>query len=163
MKGLRLATLLMAGCGAAGALAATPGFHAFAGLNYAQVTVRDQVIIRVQTMQSRRTPNALTASNKTLPQAVPTRWKEKKAPRCIPLRALAGATVPEVDSVDIILRGGQRVRAKLEDDCPALDFYKGFYIKPTEDGKMCADRDAIHSRSGSQCTISRFRTLVPAP
>lgn len=161
MTGLRLAALLMAGSSAAVAAAATPDMRAYAGLQFAQVTVREQVIIRVQTQPMRRQPSPLAASNKMLPQASPIKWRERKAPRCIPIRSLAGASVVEADSVDLLLRGGQRLRAKLEDDCPALDFYRGFYLKPTTDGKMCADRDMIHSRSGAQCEIARFRTLVP--
>ena len=45
------------------------------------------------------------------------------------------------DSVDLILRNRQRVRAKLESSCPALDYYYGFYITPNPDGMVCEDRD----------------------
>jgi len=45
--------------------------------------------------------------------------------------------------------------------CPALDFYSGFYLRPSADGQVCADRDTVHARSGGQCGIERFRTLVP--
>lgn len=150
----------MAGGSAAAGNAAEPAARPSQPIRFAQVTVREQVIIRVQTQQ-RRQPNSLAATNKVMPQASAIKWKEKKAPRCIPLKSLAGASVTRRDSVDLMLRGGTRLRAKLEDDCPALDFYEGFYIKPTQDGKMCAERDMIHSRSGGQCEISRFRTLVP--
>ncbi|MBY8820770.1 hypothetical protein K7G82_00605 [Sphingomonas colocasiae] len=114
---------------------------------YAQVTIRERVIIRVPTRQSA--------------PAKPIKWKEKKAPRCISLNALAGAAITGEDSVDLILRGGTRLRARLDRDCPALDFYSGFYIKPTRDRRICADRDTIHARSGGQCEINSFKTLVP--
>lgn len=161
MTGIRLAVLLMAGSSVTSAIAAEGGARASAPMRVAQVTVREQVIIRVQTQPQRRAPQSLAASNKVMPQASATKWKEKKAPRCIPVKSLAGASVTTRDSVDLVLRGGTRMRAKLEDDCPALDFYDGFYMKPTQDGQMCAERDMIHSRSGGQCAISRFRTLVP--
>ncbi|RJF90853.1 hypothetical protein D3876_11760 [Sphingomonas cavernae] len=151
----------MAGSSATSAIAAEGGARASNAMRLAQVTVREQVIIRVQTQPQRRSPQTLAATNKVMPPASAIKWKEKKAPRCIPLKSLAGASVTKRDSVDIVLRGGTRMRAKLGNDCPALDFYDGFYIKPTQDGQMCAERDTIHSRSGGQCEISRFRTLVP--
>lgn len=118
--------------------------------------MREQVIIRVQTLKAPRSaPHPLRAPGSKVS------FREKKAPRCLPLQSLAGISNIASDSIDLVLRGGTRIRAMLEDDCPALDFYQGFYFKPTNDGKMCADRDSIHSRSGAQCEISRFRTLVP--
>ena len=66
-------------------------------------------------------------------------------------------------SVDLLLRDNSRVRAKLENACPALDYYYGFYISPNPDGQICADRDVIRSRMGGQCEIEAFRRLRPAP
>jgi hypothetical protein len=51
---------------------------------------------------------------------------------------------------------------KLEKSCQAIDFYSGFYVKATKDGQVCEDRDSIHSRSGGECAIGKFKTLVPA-
>ena len=87
------------------------------------------------------------------------RWIEKKGPQCIAVDQLAGAAVGG-DTVDLMLRGGNRVRARLDGDCPALDFYAGFYLKPSADGLVCAGRDSIRSRSGDSCTISGFKKLV---
>ena len=91
----------------------------------------------------------------------PRKWREKKGPKCVPANALAGALVSGPDSVDLLLRGGKRVRAKLESRCPALDYYSGFYIRPGDDGRICQDRDTIRARSGGKCGIDRFRSLVP--
>ena len=52
------------------------------------------------------------------------------------------------------------VRAHLDEDCPALDFYRGFYLQ-VQDDHLCAHRDAIHSRMGGSCTIDKFKQLVP--
>jgi hypothetical protein len=92
----------------------------------------------------------------------PIRWVEKGADRCVAVGSLAGAAITRVDRVDLILSGGKRLRAVLEDDCPSLDFYSGFYLKPAGDGKVCARRDTIRSRSGGACRIKAFRSLVPA-
>ena len=112
---------------------------------YGQSVVREQVIIRF-----RHTP--------------PTKmeWKEGKGPKCVPARAIAGATLVGKSSVDFIMRNRQRVRAKLESSCPALDYYYGFYITPNLDGMVCEDRDHIRSRMGGACEIDDFRSLEPA-
>ncbi|SNS17217.1 hypothetical protein SAMN06295912_10298 [Sphingomonas laterariae] len=134
-----LTTLLLAGSGAAGAIADSR-------MQIAQLSIRQSVVIRVPA-RSRA--------------AVPLEWKESKGPKCISMPAVAGAAAIKPDSVDIVLRGGGRVRAQFEDECPALDFYGGFYIRPTEDNRVCAGRDAVHARSGGECQIRRFRTLTP--
>jgi hypothetical protein len=90
-----------------------------------------------------------------------TRWQEKKGPNCIQVNSLAGALVSSADSIDILLRGGARLRAKLSKSCAALDFNQGFYVKPSKDGRICEDRDTIRSRMGAECEIDKFRTLVP--
>ena len=116
----------------------------------AQMTLRQQIIIRVPARpRSPRTPGALIE------------WKEKKGPKCVPVGAIAGATLLNRDSVDLVMRDNSRIRAKLDRSCPALDYYNGFYIAPQDDGMICADRDVIRSRTGGKCQIGRFRRLVP--
>jgi hypothetical protein len=64
------------------------------------------------------------------------------------------------DQVDFIIAGGSRIRAQFDEDCLALDFYGGLYLQP-EDDRLCAGRDAVHSRMGGSCTIERFKQLLP--
>lgn len=123
-----------------------------APLAYAQVTVRQQIIVRVP---ARPRPGA--------PPAKPIEWKEGKSIECVSAGAIAGATLLGRNSVDLVLRNNNRVRARLEKSCPALDYYHGFYIQPNPDGMICADRDVIRSRMGGDCEIDRFRMLAPAP
>lgn len=111
----------------------------------AQLTIRQQIIIRVPTRP---------------PPTDPVEWKENNGPKCVPASALAGALVSK-RGVDLLLRGGRRVRARL-DRCPPLDYYSGFYVRPGPDGRVCADRDTIRVRSGGSCEIDAFRLLVPA-
>ena len=75
---------------------------------------------------------------------------------------MAAAMVSSPTTIDLIVRGGTRYRVKLEKSCQAIDFYSGFYVKATRDGQVCEDRDSIHSRSGGECAIGKFKTLVPA-
>ncbi|MBA3676445.1 MAG: hypothetical protein H0W74_03475 [Sphingosinicella sp.] len=121
-------------------------------VEYAQLVVRQQIIVR---MPARLKPGA--------PSPRQVEWKEGKGPKCVPARSIAGTTLLGRDSVDLILRNNSRIRAKLENSCPALDYYQGFYISPNPDGMICADRDAIRSRVGGQCEIERFRSLKPEP
>lgn len=122
-----------------------------APIAYAQLTVRQQIIVRVPAPQAPRSP------------APPAEWAEGRGPRCVPSKSIAGATMLGRNSVDLVLRNNSRVRAKLEKSCPALDYYHGFYIQPNGDGMICADRDVIRSRMGGQCEIERFRSLTLVP
>jgi len=115
------------------------------GQTFAQLTVEQTLVVRVL----RRTP------------AKPLKWKMKKGPKCVSMASIAGAAVVADDAIDLALKGGQRLRAQFSSRCPALDYYSGFYILPTDDGQICADRDVIRTRSGGQCEIQRFRTLIP--
>ena len=118
----------------------------------AHLTFHERITIRIH---SSARPASSTAA---LTQ--PLRWAEKKGPKCITANQLGGAIVGATDSVDIVLKGGARVRAKLNGECAGLGFYGGFYLKPSFDGQVCAGRDSIRTRSGDACTISRFRSLV---
>ncbi|WP_174297057.1 hypothetical protein [Sphingomonas bacterium] len=120
---------------------------------WAQLSIHERIVIRIPRM--RREPPPPPAE----PPPVP--WREKRGARCIPADGIVGALVSSPGSVDIVMDDGQRTRALLEADCPALDYYLGFYIKPTTDGNVCAGRDAIRSRSGAICPIRAFRQLVP--
>lgn len=116
----------------------------------AQVTTfgfRERVVIRVKRLE--------------VPPPKPIEWRETKGERCTALQGIAGAAFNKPGSVDLVFSDGRRLRARFGDDCPAIDFYSGFYIRPTADGQVCAKRDAVRSRSGAQCEIRAFRRLVP--
>lgn len=113
------------------------------------VTVRQQIIIRGPAA----TRGGLADDR--------IEWREGRGPRCIPARSVAGAARLGQESVDLIFRDNSRMRARLERRCPALDYYRGFYVNATADGMICADRDSIHSRAGGECGIDAFRSLRP--
>lgn len=143
--------LLVAATSVAPAPGAAPSARSegAARIEVTQMMIHQRVIIRVPAMAPPPAPPR------------PIKWKERKGPKCIPLNQLAGAAITQNDSVDLFLHGGTRLRAVLDDDCPALDYYSGFYIRPTTDGQICQKRDMLHTRSGGQCRVERFRTLVP--
>lgn len=110
--------------------------------------VRQRVIIRVPPMIR-------------VPVSEPTVWRERKGPRCISANMLAGAIVRSRDAVDLVMRGGKRLRARMDGACRGAVFYAGFYLKPAADGMVCADRDVFRARSGATCPIDGFRRLEP--
>ena len=116
-------------------------------MQFAQLIIREQIIIKVP-MRSRESAPAPAM-----------RWREGRGPKCVAARDIAGATLLSENSVDLILRDRRRIRALLSSRCPALDYYYGFYIRPNQDGMICAERDIIRSRMGGQCGIDRFRSL----
>lgn len=118
-------------------------------LAFAQVTVRQQVIIRVP----RGGQGRVEAS-----AAAPMRWREAGGPRCISIRQIEGA-LPGGATVDFLLSDNRRVRAHLGQRCGGLDYYRGMYLSANPDGQICADRDVIRSRMGGQCEIEHFSAL----
>lgn len=110
------------------------------------LVVQEDVIMRVP-VRPRLLPPALE-------------WVEKKGPDCIAADEIRAAARSGREHVDFLLTDRRRMRARLADDCPALDFYSGFYLRP-ERGEICERRDSIHSRIGGSCRIEKFRSLVP--
>lgn len=147
-----LAYVLIGAATSAAPLAASVAGPTEEKVEFAQLMIQRRVIVRVPAMR-------LQAPPVPMPQPVPL--KEIRGPKCLAMNQLAGAAINKPDSVDLYLRGGRRLRAQLDDDCPALDYYSGFYLSPTKDGQVCGGRDTIHARSGGKCLIDRFKELVP--
>ena len=110
-----------------------------------RMVIRDEVILRIP-IRPRRSPAI--------------EWKEGKGPRCLDADRIAGAMLSGPSSIDFVLTDRRRFRAQLDNECPALDFYKGFYLQP-DDERICAKREYIRSRVGGDCRIERFRSLTP--
>jgi hypothetical protein len=119
---------------------------ALVGQSVTRLVIQDEVIMRVPVQPH--------------PVAPQFEWHERKGPKCIGTADIHGALLSGPQQVDFMLGGPKRIRAELEEDCPALDFYGGFYLQPQDD-RICAGRDAIHSRMGGSCGIERFKQLVP--
>jgi len=117
-----------------------------AGIELAQLTFRSHIVVRVQTSQLAMVPESSL--------------REKKGPKCIAAADILAAAVLARSSVDLVLRGGYRMRARFSANCPGLDYYSGFYVAAGADGKFCADRDVIRDRAGGECEIDKFRQLV---
>lgn len=121
------------------------------------------VTLTLQEQQQRVTiqvPRVTITSSATIVVRRAPRVIERKTKDCVKVQDIAGfAGVNTQESVDLVLRDGSLLRAKLGRDCPALGFYNGFYVKTNKDQKICAGRDAIRTRSGRSCDVEAFRTL----
>jgi hypothetical protein len=126
-----------------GLLAAQPGA---VEQSVSRLVVQDEVILRVPLQ-----PRPL------LPEI---EWVEHNGPKCVPIAAIRRALLHGPDHIDFVLADRSRIRAQFDEDCPGLDFYGNFYLQP-QDERLCARRDAVHSRIGGSCMIEKFKQLIP--
>jgi len=126
-------------------------------IRYAQVRIQKRVIIRVP----RRRPARAMRLADIQRQSKPTSYKEKKIGKCLPMANILGVQMFGGRYLDLITKDRRRIRARLEKKCQARSFYSGFYMEKSGDGKICTNRDMLHSRTGVKCEIDRFRELVP--
>ena len=149
--------LILAGAAATGGVgqAPVPGFiswlHIQYGQGWNQVRSDQRVIIRIP-------PQPAPATSR---KSEPIRYKEEKIGKCLLMDRLAGSRPGPKESLEILTRDGNLIRAYLGDGCLAREFYAGAYVERSADGKICIDRDLLHARTGAQCEIDKFRLLVP--
>lgn len=114
------------------------------GTTVTRLILEDEIILRVR-IQPR-------------PMFPEIAWVEHKGVKCIPIEDIRGALLSGPAQIDFVMANRSRIRAHIDEQCPALDFYGDFYLQPQDD-RLCARRDAIHSRMGGSCTIEEFRRL----
>ncbi|QTD57590.1 hypothetical protein [Parasphingorhabdus cellanae] len=124
---------------------------------FAQVRIEKRVIIRVPRRRNVFS-SALADINR---RSEPPTYTQKKIGKCLPMNNILGVQRFGKRYVDLVTKDRKQIRARLEKKCQARSFYSGFYMEKSSDGKICADRDILHSRTGSKCEIDRFRLLVP--
>ena len=150
-------TLILAGAAATGSVGApaTPGFisalYVQFGDDWYQARSNQRVIIRIP-------PKPAPATSK---RSEPVEYKEEKIGKCLLMDRLIGARPGPKESLEIMTRDGNVIRAYLGNGCLAREFYAGAYVERSADGKLCIDRDLLHARTGAQCEIDKFRLLVP--
>lgn len=125
--------------------------------------VIEQLIIRVPAQRTPLSNFAASPAPAARIRQIPIVWKEKKGPKCVAMRNIVGMQATQRDSIDLITRQKERLRAQLNRGCRALDFYAGFYMKDSKDGRLCEDRDQIHARTGAKCEVDKFRLMVAVP
>jgi hypothetical protein len=88
------------------------------------------------------------------------RIKERRMGKCLGNAMIGGVTMRSDNQLLLYLRDQRVVSATLERSCHARDFYSGFYLARSVDGKLCVDRDVLLSRSGANCKIKQIRELI---
>ena len=126
-------------------------------LQFAQVRIEQRVIIRVP----RRRASQLAPMADITKSVREQQFRERKIGKCLPMNNILGVQLSGEREIDLFTRDRKRIRARLEKNCQARSFYSGFYMERSGDGKICTDRDILHSRTGTKCEIDRFRELVP--
>jgi hypothetical protein len=147
------ALLLLCAAPATAVQPGAPGWDGVAG-------AMQHIVIHVPRMTI--TETTIIMRSRVMPAPPPVVLVERKAKDCLETRRVVGFAITRPDSVDLVLNDGSRMRARLANNCPSLGFYQGFYVKPNPDGKMCAGRDPIRTRSGGECAVQAFKSLVPA-
>lgn len=122
-----------------------------------QVRIEQRITIRVAPHRPQVRRNLML----DLPdRAVGRKFNERRMGDCLTVINIAGVQVGENNSLVLHLRDRRMVRARLERSCRARDFYSGFYLQNSTDGRLCVDRDTLQSRSGANCKLTRFRQLI---
>jgi hypothetical protein len=124
---------------------------------YYQVRVEQRIIIRVP--RQRSTSASSSSAGKT--RSRPVSYKEKKIGKCLMIDKFIASRPGEGrdENLELITRDGVLIRAYLSGGCLAREFYAGAYMERPADGKLCADRDFLHARTGAKCGIEKFRLL----
>ncbi|MEO1730268.1 MAG: hypothetical protein AAFR64_05980 [Pseudomonadota bacterium] len=135
-------------------------FDAFKeSLRWGQMTVRQRVYIRIGprrgSMRMRR--DMLARSQQ---QTTTQRYEEGKSNRCVPVESISNVQTGSGNRLLLFMRDAEIMSLNLEKACRAKDFYAGFYVEQSKDGKLCVNRDTLQSRNGARCEIERMAQLV---
>ena len=132
----------------------TPLFDGVAPPRGEQVRIQRRVILRISPAPARQNLTAEAA-----PAPVRQRIVERPAGDCIDSSNIGGVA-DRGDRLVMFMRDRRTLAARLEKGCSPRDFYRGFYMERSEDGKLCVRRDRLMSRSGAKCQVASFTQLV---
>lgn len=122
-----------------------------------QVRIEQRMTIRVAPRRAPVRPNSFSAFPE---ETFGPRYVERRIGKCLPVSRIAGVEANGGRNLILFLRDRRIVSADLERSCRARDFYSGFYLSKSSDGKLCIDRDELQSRSGANCKLKRMRELI---
>lgn len=87
-------------------------------------------------------------------------FTERKIGNCLPIGGIVSVRPDRDNRLLLFMRDRRLVSAELDRSCRARDFYLGFLLERSDDGRLCVDRDTLLSRSGMSCKLTRIRQLV---
>ena len=123
-----------------------------------QVRIERGIILRISPVPG----PARRSFNADVPSARPMRVVERPVGDCIE-SSRVGGVADRGEHLLMFMRDRRTIAARLEKGCSPRDFYRGFYMESSEDGKICVRRDRLMSRSGVKCQVARFSELVLEP
>lgn len=122
-----------------------------------QIRIEQRVVVRIAPQPSAARQNLLA----DLPQReIANRFEERKKEKCVTLQGIAGVQTGSGNRLVLFLRDQRMISVNLEKSCRARDFYSGFYVEKSKDGRLCVDRDKLQSRTGARCEVETMRQLV---
>lgn len=122
-----------------------------------QIRIEQRVVVRI----APQPPAARQSLLAELPRrAVSSRFEESKKEKCVALDGIAGVQTGSGNRLVLFLRDQRMISLNLEKACRARDFYSGFYVEKSKDGRLCVDRDKLQSRTGARCEVDTMRQLV---
>ncbi|MFM7350045.1 MAG: hypothetical protein ACKO01_11265 [Erythrobacter sp.] len=124
-----------------------------------QVRIEQRVVVRITPAPPAARQNLL--ADMPMRQRAP-RFEEKGKEKCVPLQDIAAVQTGSGNRLVLLLRDRKMLSANLEKSCLARDFYSGFYVEKSKDGRLCVSRDRLRSRTGASCEVETMRRLVLA-
>jgi hypothetical protein len=122
-----------------------------------QVRIEQRVVVRITPQPPAARQNLLA----DLPQReLAPRFEERGKEKCVALEGIAGVQTGSGNRLVLFLRDRRMISVNLEKSCRARDFYSGFYVEKSKDGRLCVERDKLQSRTGARCEVEAMRQLV---
>lgn len=122
-----------------------------------QVRIERRVIIRISPAPG-RAPQSFAPQSSPF-RGTPRQFVERPFKGCLDTAAIA-AVAPEGRRLLLFTRDRQMLAAQLENACSPREFYQGFYMERSKDGKLCPRRDKLLSRSGARCSVDKLHRMV---
>jgi len=122
-----------------------------------QVRIEQRMTIRITPRSETSQPSMFVE----LPdRAIGPRFVERKIGECVKASRITGVQTDVGNRLLLFMSDRTIVSAMLERSCRSRDFYSGFYLEESKDGKLCVARDTLQSRSGANCKLTQIRQLV---
>lgn len=122
-----------------------------------QVRIEQRVVVRIAPAASAMRQNMLAEMPE---RAMPSRFEEARKEKCVPLDGIAAVQTGSGNRLVLFLHDQRMISVNLGKSCRARDFYSGFYVERNRDGRLCAERDKLQSRTGVRCEVEVMRQLV---
>jgi len=122
-----------------------------------QVRIEQRMIIRITPRAAAPMPDMFVGmpGDEGAPQ-----FTERKIGNCLAIAGIASVRPDRANRLLLFMRDRRMISAELDRSCRARDFYSGFLLERSDDGRICVDRDTLLSRSGMNCKLTRIRELV---